>query len=396
MKKLTKVLATIMLTVAVFIAAGCTKPDDPNNSGGNNGGGNGGGGNGGGGSNGTELPAGVYLGVIGFNDELYTKEITRLDATAISETKNFIGNMTMGGATLLYHSVNTSIDALSSTGIPKDLKSVSIVTFTDGLDKGSYAYSNYNSGAEYLQAVKTRIRTEKIAGMDISAHIVGFQGVDVEAEDETLFLSNLEDLASVPKQNYVHHVTNFDDVQYAFQQILDSLNKVTINSKLTLKMPKAEPNTRIRFTFDVVGNNTDPEYANNSTCYIEGTYISDSNKDGVLTNVHYEGLSSSSGTTVTSVSQGIYAVFTFEGMKDGNGQPMGQASTQNVKEWDFKELSQKWQHNNEFDSSENTEVNNEHYSALLMLNLDCSRSLGDTKFRELKRFAQDFVQGLQQ
>lgn len=389
-----KVIAALMLTVTVACAAGCTKPDDPNNPGNEGGGGNGD--NGGGGSNETELPAGVYLGVIGFNDELYTKEITRLDASSIAETKDFIGNLTMGGATLLYHSVNTSIDALSSNGIPKDLKSVSIVTFTDGLDKGSYAYSNYNSGAEYLQAVKTRIRTEKVADMDLSAHIVGFQGVDVEAEDEALFLSNLEDLASVPKQNFVHHVTNFDDVQSAFQQILDSLHKETINSKLTLKMPKAEPNTRIRFTFDVEGDLTDPEYADNSSCFIEGTYINDSDRNGVLINVRYVGLSSTSGMTVTSTSEGIYAIFTFEGMKDIDGQPMGQASTQNVKEWDYKESSHKWQHNNEFDSQENTEVKNEHYSALVMLNLDCSRSLGESKFRELKRYAQNFVQKLQQ
>lgn len=41
MKKFVKAIAAIMLTVAVFFAAGCTKTDEPNNDGGSNGGGDG-------------------------------------------------------------------------------------------------------------------------------------------------------------------------------------------------------------------------------------------------------------------------------------------------------------------------------------------------------------------
>ena len=132
MKKFTKALAALMLTVAVFCAAGCTKPDDPNdpNNGGNNGGNGGGNGSGG---NGGSLPAGMYLGVIGFNQQLYTRPITRLDAATIQQTKDFIDGLEMGGATLLYHAVNTSLDMLASNGIPQDLINVSIVNFTDGL-----------------------------------------------------------------------------------------------------------------------------------------------------------------------------------------------------------------------------------------------------------------------
>ena len=150
MQKILKTVTAMMLMVAVVVATGCTKPDDPSNpnnggGGGNNGDGNGGGGNG----SGTELPAGMYLGVIGFNEQLYTKPITRLDDAAIHETKQFIENLSMGGATLLYHAVNTSLDMLASYGIPQDLRSVYVVNFTDGLDEGSYTFNpNYNSGAQ--------------------------------------------------------------------------------------------------------------------------------------------------------------------------------------------------------------------------------------------------------
>ena len=47
MKKIRKAVAALMLMTAVFIAAGCSKPDEPNNGGDNNGGNNNGG-NGGG------------------------------------------------------------------------------------------------------------------------------------------------------------------------------------------------------------------------------------------------------------------------------------------------------------------------------------------------------------
>ena len=44
MKKLIKFASVLMLAVVVAFAAGCTKPDEPNNGGNNNGGGNNGGG----------------------------------------------------------------------------------------------------------------------------------------------------------------------------------------------------------------------------------------------------------------------------------------------------------------------------------------------------------------
>ena len=48
MKKFKRLVSIMMLAAAVVFAAGCTKPDEPNNGGDNNGGGDNGGGNGGG------------------------------------------------------------------------------------------------------------------------------------------------------------------------------------------------------------------------------------------------------------------------------------------------------------------------------------------------------------
>ena len=390
MKRVMKAIAAIMLMVAVFCAVGCTKPNDPNdpNNGGNNGG------NGGGNGNGGTLPAGIYLGVIGFNQQLHIKPITRLDAAAIQETKQFIDNLQLGGATLLYHAVNTSLDMLSTNGIPRDLINVSIVNFTDGLDEGSYTMnSNYSSGAQYLQAVTQRIRNERIADVPIEAHTIGTQGNDVFSYDLAEFLNNLNGISSLPSEEYVHFVTNFSEVQAYFREIAENLHQQSVNSTLTLRLPVPDPNTRIRFCFDITtAPPHEPNEALQSEHYIEGVYVNNSEGKGVLTGVQYVGMSSTSGNTVTAVSmEPPFAVFKFEGMKDANNNNFTNNTIAYLQEWKFNTNANAWIHNSEWTNSGNTEVTNDYYSSLIMLNLDCSESLGAQKFRDLKAYAKEFV-----
>lgn len=378
MKCFMKAIAATMLTVSLIVATGCTPEDDPNNSGNNN-------------PNQTELPAGMYLGVIGFNTNLYTKPIARLDANSVQAAKVFIDNLSLGGATVLYHAVNTSMDMLVSNSIPKDLVSVSIVTFTDGLDKGSHALNaDYNSGAEYLKAVTRRIKNEKINGHHIEAHVIGFQGNDIYSFDEAEFKNNLDGLSS--SQDNVHLVDNFEDVQVAFDSIAARLHKQSVNSKLTIKMPVEDPNTRVRFTLDITS--TDPDAALASENYIEGVYVTGSDGNGVLTNVQYKGMKSTSGGTVTSVTEGVFAKFNFENMQDSNSNPFSNQTIAHLAEWVFNTNANSWIHNSEFSSDGNTEITNEYFSSMIMLNLDCSQSLGDDMFKKLKKYAKDFVDGL--
>lgn len=391
-----KTIAAVMLAVAMICVAGCTKPGDPNepNNGGNNNGGNGGGN--GNGVNGGSLPAGMYLGVIGFNQQLYTRPITRLDAATIQQTKDFIDGLDMGGATLLYHAVNTSLDMLASNSIPQDLINVSIVNFTDGLDEGSYTMnSNYNSGAEYLQAVTQRIRNERVGTKKIGAHTIGIQGNDVESYDIPVFLNNLNGISSLPDpnegfENYVHNVTSFDEVREAFKEIAEKLHEKNINAIMTLRPPAPDPNTRVRFTFDIT--TVEPNDALQSQKYIEGVYITNSNGKGVLTNVQYRGVTSTSGTTVTAVEMNPpFSVFEFEGMGNADNSEFNNQTIAHLQEWKYNANANVWRHNTEFTSSGNTEITNNYYSSLVMLNLDCSQSLGQDKFRLLKTYAKEFV-----
>lgn len=403
MKRFIKAIAAIILMVAVVCATGCTKSDDSNNGGNNteNGGGSGdgngsgggnGGGNGGGGSN-TQLPAGMYLGVIGFNQQLHVHPITRLDDAAIEETKQFIENLPMGGATLLYHAVNTSLDMLASYEIPENLKSVYVVNFTDGLDEGSYAFSNYSSGAQYLQAVSQRIRNERIHGDTIKAHTIGIQGNDVLSYDLAEFLNNLNGISQLPSERYVRYVTEFEDVLVELRGIAEMLHQQSINAILTLKFPVPDPNTRVRFCFDITTPAPhEPNEALQSEQYIEGVYITDSEGKGVLTNVRYVGMSSSSGNMVRSVSmEPPFVTFNFEGMKDADNNNFTTSNLDHLLEWKYNTNANAWINNSEWSHEGTTDVINKYFSSLVMLNLDCSQSLGSQKFRQLKNCAKDFV-----
>ena len=390
MKKLTKALAALMLTVAVIVAAGCTKPEDPNNPN-NGGGGSNGGGNGGGGNGGT-LSTGMYLGIIGFNTALHTMPITSLDNdAAIRQTKAFIDGLQMDDATLLIESVNTSLDLLSSNGIPKDLINVSILNFTDGMDEGSCNYSNnhhdthYTSESEFLRVVTQRIQNEKIAEIPIESHTIAVKGADVY--DEQLFENTINGISSLPYSEYVHRVNDISEVQAKFREIAEKLHQTSTNSVLTMRFPVPNnSNTRLRFTFDQVDD------VSQSNQYIEGVFVMGSDGNGVLTNVRYVGLSSSSGTTVTASSTGDVKVeFKFEGMKDPNDNHFTNSNIANVKKWTFLS-NNTWVHNSEWHSSGNTEINNEYYSSLIFLNLDCSMSLGSQSFGIVQDAAKDFVE----
>jgi hypothetical protein len=396
MIKVTKTVAVIMLLLAVVCTA-CTKnPDNGGNDNGGNGSGNGGGNGGGGNGPGTELPAGMYLGVIGFNERLYTSPIVRLDDATIQQTEDFIDGLNLGGATLLYHAVYTSLDMLAASGIPSDLQSVSIVNFTDGLDEGSYTFSNYSSGAQYLQAVTQRIRNEIVGTKPIGAHTIGIKGNDVHSYDEMEFNANLEGISSLPDEQfdtYVHSVSTFDEVREAFREIARRLHDQSVNSTLTLRVPAPDPNTRVRFTFDIMSEENDACLQSNK--YIEGVYITNNAGMGVLTNVQYHGLESLSGNYITAVRMDRpFAVFEIEGVTYTDGSDFNNQSIANLKEWKYKTSGNVWCINSEWTNSGNTEITDNYHSALVMLNLDCSESLGSDQFELLKTYAKEFVEVL--
>ena len=328
------------------------------------------------------IPAkeGLYLGIVGFNSELYTMPLGLLNQDTKREFVNFVDGLAMQNGTILYHAVNTGLNSLAAAKIPENLINVSVVTFTDGLDQGSYILSDYNSGSEYLSAVNSRINNELVGGSNISAYSIGVRGSDVA--DVESFRNNLKKLSSDPVHN-VFEVNNMSEAQEKFAQIAQQLYNQSTFYNVTLKLPAQEPNTRIRFTFDNVSESA------TSQCYIEGTYIRTNGK-GQLTDIRYVGLECMSGVAVTASSEGIFDVFAFKNLTDIGG---NQISTDYVKQWNWLESTSQWQYNSEFTPSGNTEVVNEYKSAMIMLVLDCSSSLGND-FVNMKTAANGFIETL--
>ena len=329
----------------------------------------------------TPAKEGLYLGIIGFNQELYTMPLGLLNQDTKHNFEDFVDGLSMQNGTILYHAVNTGLNSLANAKIPENLINVSVVTFTDGLDQGSYVLSdNYNTGSEYLSAVNTRINNELIGGTNISAYSIGVRGSDVS--DIEGFRNNLKKLSSDPVHN-VFEVSNMSEASEKFAQIAQQLYNQSTFYNVTLKLPAQEPNTKLRFTFDNVGD------VNESQCYIEGIYIRTNGK-GQLTDIRYVGLESMSGIAVTASAEGIFDLFSFQNLTDLNG---NQISTDYVKEWNWLESSAQWQYNSEFTPSGNTETVNEYKSAMIMLVLDCSSSLGND-FVQMKTAANGFIETL--
>ena len=158
MKKQHIIVAALTLIVALTTFSSCKKQKPEDN---------------------TPAPEGLYLGIIGFNQNLYTMPLGLLNQNTKHTFEDFVDGLAMQNGTILYHAVNTGLNSLAKAKIPENLINISIVTFTDGLDQGSYVEGGYNSGSDYLAAVNARINNELIGGQNIAAYSIGVRGSDV-------------------------------------------------------------------------------------------------------------------------------------------------------------------------------------------------------------------------
>ena len=322
---------------------------------------------------------GLYLGIIGFNQQLYKMGIERLDDSSKSRFDSFINNLTSKNGTLLYYSVDEAIRTLQKAQYPDDLFSVSLITFTDGLDQGSsMMIDNYPGDSEYLDILHNRLSSSSVAGLPLAAYSVGLKGNDVS--DVNMFRSNLKKLA-YPESN-AYEVSDMSSVNARFQAIADEVNKTYRTSKynLRLSIPGQANGTRMRFTLDGASS------ATNSSMYIEGVFNLSSKS---LTNVTYHGMTCASGSTVAGEVDGIFVSYSFSDIIPDNDMSISQG---NVRHWLYVSSTNSWQKNSEFDTDNdvNVTVTRIKKTAVVLLNLDCSKSLG-SQFSTLQSYAKSFI-----
>lgn len=398
MQKLAKTLAFLMLIVGVVVAAGCKKPDDPTDPNNPN---NGGGGNNEGGGGGNPTPTvpteeGMYLGIIGFNEQLYQKDISLLNTATKSQFTSFISGLTQADFTALYYADYTALQKLKDYPEPPTLTQVALVTFTDGIDNISISNSimdpnGYGSKANYRAALNTMIMGEQVHGKNISAYSIGFRGPDA-LSNLNEFQTNINMLASSP--NNVFEVTNMNEALERFEYIANTLYTQNTTVNVKVKLPGGiDDGLTIRFTFDNVASSSDVD---NSSKYIQATYRRTGNNGRQLENVTYHGFVQGANT-MPSIDQselGTYHWFEFENLaKPGtpNSTPVSQNEIDNLQLW--KKQGASWQKESEFTPNSSSLIEEKRSSALIMLVLDCTSSLDD-EFLPMKNAATRFVETL--
>ncbi len=306
--------------------------------------------------------SGLYLGIIGFNQQLYYMPIERLNAASVARFNTFIDDLSTKKGTLLYYSVGESVRTLSRAVYPENLFNVSLLTFTDGLDQGSaMMIEDYPGDDEYLQILNDKLTTTVVQSIPLTAYSVGLRGSDVS--DVTKFRNNLKKLAT-PESN-AFEVSDMSTVNSRFQAIADQLSQTLVSYvyDLSISIPGKPNGTRVRFTLDNVSS------ATSSNLYIEGVFNLSSRS---LTEVTSQGLTLPGGDTVKGEVDGIFVRFPFNGVVVGDGKT-NSLSQSNIRQWDYVTSTQKWQINSEFDAENDAsvEVTTSKKSAVVLLNLDC-------------------------
>ena len=317
----------------------------------------------------------VYMGLLGFNQELYEKPIDVLSTSTAGQYTSFVNNLQYKDGTILYYAVDHALDMLTSKNFETPLTSVNLVTFTDGLDQGSLMMnSNYSTDEDYLDALSDKIQATMVKGLPLTAYSIGLRGSDVS--NYTLFQNNLNKLAS--SSDKVFEASSMSAVRTSLQEISDKIISISNKQNISLKIPGQSTGTVICFTFD--GNT--PE---NSSLYIEGTFDL-ANRS--LTDVTYHGITATSGNYIQGTQNGIFVTFAFTGLQreDGNGLiPLNY-----TREYYIPVGTSEWLQNSEFSPSNNIQTTVTHSGAAIMLVLDCSSSLGSL-FSTMKNYANDFI-----
>ena len=331
---------------------------------------------------------GIYLGVIGFNDQLYVKDISLLNSSSYSNFTAFIDGLAPGNGTALYYADYTALMKMRQYPQPPKLKNVALVTFTDGLDNISTASSEYDpegygSTTAYRNALHNKILNERIDGLNVSAYSIGLRGSDVT--DEAQFMETLRKLAS--NDNNVFQVSNMDEAMQRFSEIASSLYSISTSVNLGVNVPGGyDDGQHLRFTFDNVNS------ATSSTHFIEATYRRTSSGGRTLDNIIYYGFTPGPTTIVSSSSQGAYYQFLFQNLTNLDGSPVPQSDLNNIKLW--KQTSTgAWDKETEFNPASSTTVTEDKNSALIVLVLDCTTSLG-SDFIHMQESAKQFVRTL--
>jgi hypothetical protein len=347
---------------------------------------------------------GVYIGLISFAgsaSDLTGGGPILLDSSGKDTLIGYIDNnytIASQSGTVLFYSVHKALANLTSNEpyYPANLDSVNVITFTDGLDNGTFLASNTSpiegqtgvASDDYATYVQQQIANRLISGKSITAYSAGVVGSDVDPLNIPKFTADLAKIASPGKSSTLN---NFAQIQTQFEAIANGLVTTTSSiPEFMITTPGFDPGTTIRMTFDVTG--TSSAQANASAKYIEGTMAFSSGAYS-LTNISYAGgIDSASGTgPITGTINGSEVTFVLTSVTGYN------KATDDAlaKQWSKGPSASTWQVNSEYDASNAPPVEiTEHRSSIIYLVLDASTSLNTTEIGQIKAASIAFIESL--
>ena len=338
--------------------------------------------------------SGLYFGLSTFDRYYQYYPIKLISEDALEDYYSIINSLeltTLNGTLLLY-SCDEDITAMRRVSLPSDLTTVSLVTFTDGFDQGSRNYHRdlYSNDNEYLDAVNYRLLNETIGDVPIKSYAIGLKGTDA-LSDIDAFRDWLRKLASTPKnssEKYVYEIDwdNFNILSDAFAKIAEELSESIKLYNVRVHFPLVGDGDRVRITFDI----NDPKNTNarKSNWYIEGIY-DDTNL--LLHDIEYHGFDGNLPTTIhDSGYDGFELYFNFDGLHPSSDAEIVET---NIYTWRYNTSTSTWTANTETSQDAPPEINVIHSSALVLLNLDLSKSL-EGKLPDLKKYSKEFISTL--
>ena len=322
----------------------------------------------------------VYLGLVGFNQDIYPKPIDILSKDTEPIFTSFINQLESADGSILYYAIDQALNELTTKSIETSINNVTLLSFTDGLDQGSLMLnSKYDSESDYLNYLHKRINNTVFKDKKLTAFSIGLRGNDVS--DYNLFKDNLNKLASSP--DYAFEAKSMDGVRDHLRSIAEQLISINNQQTISVRIPGPSNGTIVRFTFYDSDNSSN--YPNDNSIYIEGVF---NLSDRSLRNVKYHGLSSSGDTEIKGKQEGIFVTFTFPELQRTDGK--GLINTKWVHQYNKSNSSTQWQENSEFNSNNNVQTSINHFGGVIIVVLDCSKSLG-SYFSDMKRYVKDFI-----
>jgi hypothetical protein len=345
---------------------------------------------------------GIYVGIIVFGPDseditggnpVYLDQQGQGMATLNNLLETRYQRTTSIGTALFYsaHLALANMKAAESKIPRRDLASVTLFTFTDGLDVSSTGLSlptindpgnvgrpDFAGGPikPYMDFVKGEIDNRKINGTSITGRIVAVQGDDIT--DITAFRSALRSLAT--GERYVRDDINMARLNDVFQETANGIVNAWTQTSFTMITPEYAAGTRVRMVFG--GGN-----AQNARFYIDGE-VTVRNRQYYLTNISYGGGISSSvpqGGEIRGKMGGNRVEYLFPqitGENQGNSGPS---------QWLITPGSNVWQINSEYNSAGASQRNVEKHNALIYLVLDRSSSIASADVPRVQQAAKNFI-----